>query len=123
MKNVNVLLSARALIRNPKILILDEATSALDKESEKLVQDALDKVQIGRTCISIAHQLSTIQNAAKISVFNNGRIDEEGTHESLMQNRRLYFMLQARNALSKSINISNHLGRLSVDQTDVKAFF
>ncbi len=82
-------------------MILDEATSALDKESEKLVQDAIDKAQIGRTSICIAHRLSTIQNAAKITVFKNGKVFEEGSHDILMQNEQLYFMLQARNSLSQ----------------------
>nr|QNH67869.1 ATP-binding cassette transporter subfamily B member 1-like protein X2 [Brachionus rotundiformis] len=85
---------ARALIRNPKILLLDEATSALDNQSEHIVQDALDKAQIGRTCIVIAHRLSTIQNSNKISVVKDGVILEEGTHLQLMQNKEFYFNLQ-----------------------------
>ena len=76
---------ARALLKDPSILILDEATSSLDTESEKLVQDALNKLMKNRTSIVIAHRLSTIRNADKILVIDNGRIVEEGSHESLLQ--------------------------------------
>ena len=84
---------ARAILKNPKILILDEATSALDTESEKVVQDALDKLMIGRTAFVIAHRLSTIKHADHILVLNNGRIEEQGTHEELISRHGLYYEL------------------------------
>jgi ABC-type multidrug transport system fused ATPase/permease subunit len=84
---------ARAIIKDPTILILDEATSALDSESEKLVQDALDKLMSGRTSLVIAHRLSTIKNADKILVIQQGVIAEEGTHDELIHKKGTYFNL------------------------------
>ncbi|ETN84650.1 ABC transporter, ATP-binding protein [Necator americanus] len=93
---------ARALIRNPQVLLLDEATSALDTESEKLVQEALDKASEGRTCIVVAHRLSTVVNANCIMVVKSGKVVEKGTHNELMHAKGAYW------ALTKKQNISTN---------------
>ena len=84
---------ARALIHNPKILILDEATAALDTETEKLIQDALNKLAVGRTTFAIAHRLSTLRNADKILVLDHGNVVEFGTHVELLNSRGHYYKL------------------------------
>jgi ABC-type multidrug transport system fused ATPase/permease subunit len=81
---------ARAILKNPTILILDEATSALDSESERLVQEALEKLMEGRTSIVIAHRLSTIRNADQILVIQQGQIIERGKHEELIAQKGVY---------------------------------
>ena len=87
---------ARALLRNPRILILDEATSSLDNESERLVQEALDRLMRNRTTIVIAHRLTTVQNADKIVVIEKGQIAEQGNHEELLERQGTYYRLYTR---------------------------
>merc|ERR1712130_216212 len=76
---------ARAILMNPRILLLDEATSALDSESEYLVQQALDRIMIGRSVLVIAHRLSTVKNANEVVVIEKGKVVETGTHDQLIQ--------------------------------------
>ncbi|KAI9169576.1 hypothetical protein LWI28_014310 [Acer negundo] len=86
---------ARAILKNPRILLLDEATSALDSVSENLVQEALGKMMVGRTCVVVAHRLSTIQKADTIAVIKNGKVAEQGSHSNLLAlgNRGAYYSL------------------------------
>jgi ATP-binding cassette, subfamily B, bacterial MsbA len=84
---------ARAVLKNPRILMLDEATSALDTESERLVQEALERLMRGKTTFVVAHRLSTIQRADRILVLNRGRVVEQGDHTSLMEHKGLYHYL------------------------------
>ena len=90
---------ARAILKNPPILILDAATSALDTESERLVQDALERLMKTRTTVAIAHRLSTIRNADEICVVHEGSIVERGTHEELIQKDGYYKKLHDMQAI------------------------
>ena len=84
---------ARAILRNPKILILDEATAAMDTQTERMIQSALERLSYGRTTIIIAHRLSTLRNADKIIVIDGGKIPESGTHEELISQNGIYYKL------------------------------
>jgi ATP-binding cassette subfamily B protein len=84
---------ARAILANPRILLLDEATSALDSESERLVNEALERLMLGRTSLVIAHRLSTVRHADRILVFSRGQIVESGTHEELIERDGTYRFL------------------------------
>ena len=84
---------ARAFLKNPPVLILDEATSALDNESERVVQQSLEELSVGRTTFTIAHRLTTIRNATRILVLTDDGIEESGTHEELMAKRGAYYQL------------------------------
>jgi len=87
---------ARVFLKNPPILILDEATSALDNESEKIVQESLERLSKGRTTFTIAHRLTTIQNATEILVLTADGIAERGTHEELLSKKGIYYNLNKR---------------------------
>ena len=87
---------ARAILKDPKVLVLDEATSALDAESEHLVQEALERLMVGRTTLVIAHRLSTIQGADRVAVLDNGALVEVGTHTSLLDQQGVYHRLVER---------------------------
>ena len=99
---------ARAILKDPAILILDEATSSLDSESEQLVQEALENLMIGRTSFVIAHRLSTIRNADKIVVIDKGIVSEQGTHQQLMNNNSLYRKLNDMQFEFGSIELVEH---------------
>ncbi|KAL3418132.1 Leptomycin B resistance protein pmd1-like protein 7 [Phlyctema vagabunda] len=94
---------ARALIRKPRVLLLDEATSALDTQSERIVQEALDKAKKGRTTIAVAHRLSTIKHADVIFVFGEGRVVEQGNHSELYAKKGVYYEMCLAQSLDKEV--------------------
>jgi subfamily B ATP-binding cassette protein MsbA len=104
---------ARAILKNPHLLILDEATSSLDNESEKLIQEALERLMQGKTSFVIAHRLSTIHNADKILVMDKGQIVETGTHQELMDQKGLYQYLYN----LKALQIENEMDRIEEVET------
>lgn len=114
---------ARAIVSKPPILILDEATSALDSESEKFVQEAIDRVLENATAIVVAHRLSTIRHADKIVVLERGRIVDMGSHDELLERSQLYWRLCAlqfgqRSSTQSSLELPSSLGALSDDTGD-----
>uniref|UniRef100_A0A8C2U9K0 Bile salt export pump n=1 Tax=Coturnix japonica TaxID=93934 RepID=A0A8C2U9K0_COTJA len=114
---------ARALVRNPKILLLDMATSALDNESEAVVQEALQKAHHGRTAISIAHRLSAVKAADVIIGFEHGRAVERGTHEELLKRKGVYFMLVTLQTQTEELYVLYSKAaenKESVEEEDVK---
>ena len=110
---------ARALVRNPKILILDEATSALDSRTERIVQEALDKARAGRTTVVVAHRLSTIRDCDMIVVLKNGEIQESGPHEDLIRLNGLYAFMVREQSFEKATgqidNVSSDIKRASLE--------
>ena len=93
---------ARALLHNPRILILDEATASLDTETEKQIQDALQKLIADRTTLAIAHRLSTLRNATRILVLDKGQVAEIGSHDELMMKKGIYYgLVMAQRQMSK----------------------
>jgi len=96
---------ARAILKNPRILILDEATSSVDTETESLIQAAIDRLVKGRTTFAIAHRLSTLRKADKLIILDKGKIVEQGTHDELLDNNGLY---------SRLVNLQSQLAKIKV---------
>ena len=95
---------ARAVLVDPRILILDEATSSVDTMTEMLIQEALQRLMLGRTALVIAHRLSTVRNADRIYVIDDGRIVEQGSHDELLEHEGLYFDLYERQFIAWEAN-------------------
>ncbi len=113
---------ARAVIHNPRILILDEATAALDTETEKLIQDALNKLARDRTTLAIAHRLSTLRNADKLLVLDKGKVAEFGTHSELLAHKGIYYKLvMAQRKMAQSVRREGEPNSTSAVQTAAAA--
>lgn len=100
---------ARALLRDPEILLLDEATSSLDSESERVVQEALERLMVGRTTFVIAHRLATVRHADQIIVLEDGRISGIGTHDRLVVDNPLYNKLVTQQFIGTERARGNHV--------------
>jgi ABC-type multidrug transport system fused ATPase/permease subunit len=107
---------ARALAYDPQILILDEATSSIDTETEILIQNAIEKLLVGRTSIVIAHRLSTIQNADKILVMHKGELREAGTHQELLAQKGIYYKLYQLQYMDQEISRSAPKEGIAINQ-------
>src|SRR5690606_22279414 len=101
---------ARAVLKDPAVLILDEATSSLDTESERLIEDALETLLVGRTTLIIAHRLSTVQRADRLIVVDQGRIVEEGAHAELLAQGGLYARLYQRQFRENDVALAGERG-------------
>lgn len=108
---------ARAILKDPRILLLDEATSALDAESEKVVQEALDRIMVNRTTVVVAHRLSTVRNADMIAVIHRGKLVEKGSHSDLLTNPEGAYSQLIQ--LQQVNNETEHLGRDDQDKTEI----